>query len=451
MRLGLVAVVLLVAAGGPAAAALLAWPQVRVVPDGDALARVALPSIAGRVTAIAVRSASGAEVPVRLRDGRLWPERQVAAGEELSVELTVRRPRWAGWLVGRSERRAFTVETPTAHLLGRWLQTKAGSPVTVAFDRPVGRVSLGGAHARDLAAPRSSIEIGGAHATGSIEVAAAARAWELLPAPVRVTWFPARPDPQLLARPAPGRLAPDGELALTFSAPVRDVLGARRLRLSPATPGRWRRLDAHTLAFDPSGLGFGLGARVSVRLPRAVHLTRSAGATLTRTLRWQVPDGSTLRLQQLLAEFGYLPLDWQPATLIRPSTRSELAAAITPPPGHFTWRYPHTPPELKALWRQGSANQITRGAVMSFEHDHRLAVDAIAGPHVWRQLIADALANRLKRGGYSYVYVHRDQPQSLNLWHNGRVVLTSPGNTGVPAAPPSSAPSRSSSTFPSAR
>jgi hypothetical protein len=33
------------------------------------------------------------------------------------------------------------------------------------------------------------------------------------------------------------------------------------------------------------------------------------------------------------------------------------------------------------------------------------------------------------------VFVHAGVPQSLNLWHNGRVILTSPGNTGIPAAP----------------
>ena len=31
--------------------------------------------------------------------------------------------------------------------------------------------------------------------------------------------------------------------------------------------------------------------------------------------------------------------------------------------------------------------------------------------------------------------MHRNVPQSLNLWRNGRKILASPGNTGVPAAP----------------
>jgi peptidoglycan hydrolase-like protein with peptidoglycan-binding domain len=200
--------------------------------------------------------------------------------------------------------------------------------------------------------------------------------------------------------------------------------------------GRWRLLDAHTLAFQPSGLGFGLGAEVQVELPRAAHLAGRTGTKLTRSLRWQVPDGSALRLQQLLAQLGYLPLDWQPAADPGPvSARAQLAAALVPPPGQFSWRYRHIPAELRALWRAGRSNQITRGAVMMFEHTHSLAVDGFAGPRVWRALIGDALAGERRASGYSYVFVHRNLPQSLNLWHDGQVILSSPGNTGVPTAP----------------
>jgi hypothetical protein len=156
----------------------------------------------------------------------------------------------------------------------------------------------------------------------------------------------------------------------------------------------------------------------------------------TRTIDWTVPPGSTLRLQQLLAQGGYLPLDWQPsgATVAR-TPRGESRAAVDPPTGRFSWRYPNTPRELRALWHAGAPNAITRGALMMYEHDHGLAVDGLAGPQVWRALLAGAINARRGPTGYSYVYVHRALPQSLTLWHNGRTVLTSPGNTGVPAAP----------------
>ena len=90
---------------------------------------------------------------------------------------------------------------------------------------------------------------------------------------------------------------------------------------------------------------------------------------------------------------------------------------------------------MVALWKTGQPNEITRGAVMMFQHEHHLAVDGIAGPQVWQALLTDTITGKHRSAGYSYVYVHRNLPQLLTLWHNGRTVLTSPGNTGVPAAP----------------
>jgi len=441
VRVWVVAVTAVLVSGGLAAAALLAWPSARLDATGSALARVVLPGFAGRVEAVGVSSTDGAAVPVALRQGRLWPLRKLGAGERLTVEVTVRRPSWAGWLVGDVERGRFTLETPSAQLLGRLLQVKAGAPVTVAFDRPVSVVSFGSNGPRRLPVARADVPVGvtagGAQSAGAVEVAAAARTWERLPAPVQVSWFPPRPFPQLLVEPAAGgTLAPGGELTLSFSAPVSAVLGAQRPRLAPATPGRWKLLDAHTLAFVPSGLGYGLDVDVRVDLPRAVHLAAERVVAPVRALRWHVPSGSTLRLEQLLASLGYLPLDWQPAAGATPSSRREqLADAVSPPAGRFVWRYPQTPPELRALWLPGVPNAIVRAAVMTFEHTHGLAVDGLVGPRVWRALLVDALAGTHHPGGYSYVYVHRNLPQSLNLWHDGRVILTSPGNTGVPAAP----------------
>jgi hypothetical protein len=421
--------------------AFLAWPSVGLGAPGDALARVVTPRFAGQVTRVDVRTASGEAIPAQLHGGQITPVGKVASGARLTVELTVRRPGWASWLVGGTAHRTFTVVTPTAHLLGRWLQVKADGPVTVAYDTPVATVAIAANAARTLAHPQTNVPIGlvasGAHATGAVEIAAAARSWEFLTAPVKVNWFPALPYPQMLADPAPGlAIGPKREFTLTFSSPVAQVMGTQRPHVSPALPGSWRLLDAHTLAFRPWGLGFALGTNVQVVLPRAVHLAREPGTTLTTTLQWQVPAGSTLRLQQLLAQLGYLPLTWNAAGDATPPTRgSELVAARSPPPGSFTWRYRHTPKPLKRLWKPGKPNAIMRGAVMTFQHRHGLVVDGIAGPLFWQALIADAIAGKRRTVGYSYVFVHRALPQSLNLWHNGHVILKSPGNTGVPAAP----------------
>jgi lipoprotein-anchoring transpeptidase ErfK/SrfK len=216
------------------------------------------------------------------------------------------------------------------------------------------------------------------------------------------------------------------------------VLGSSRPAFSPKVPGRWAEADSHTLVFTPSHFGARFASTLHARFSRAVAVAGAGdgGASVAREIDWHVAPASFLRLQQLLAQEGYLPVTWTPsATPIAHSARSELAAAIDAPDGTFSWRYPNTPVELRQLWREGEPNTITRGAVMMFQHDHDLAVDGIAGKDVWQAVLADTLAGKRRTDGYSYVFVRRSVPQLLTLWHNGTVVLTSPGNTGVPAAP----------------
>lgn len=436
---------LILAAGAVVAgAALLWWPHPRVESDGEALARIIEPGYAGHVSSVVVHRRDGSTVPVANRQGRLWPQRPLAVGEQLTVELTVRRPGWAGWLVGRTASTSLVVRTPSARLRGRWLEIRTGDPVVATFDTPVRTVVLRlDGHPRTLrfARARTTVDVGviadGRQQAGSVSVSAVPRTWEQTPTPTQLSWFPARPLPQALVEPAAGvALAPDRPITLTFSRPVRTIFGQSLPTITPRTPGRWRQLDPHTLSFRPSGLGYPLGGRVAVRLPERVGLAQTAGGGNARTLGWDVRHGTILRLQQLLARAGYLPLRWSPASEpVTPTAHTELAATADPPAGRFHWRYRNTPHELRSLWQTGRWNEIVRGAVIMFEDTHGLDVDGFVGPKVWKALLSDTIAGRRRTDGYSYVYVHRTVPQSLTLWHNGRTILRSPGNTGVPAAP----------------
>ncbi|MEA2458999.1 MAG: hypothetical protein QOC95_1971, partial [Thermoleophilaceae bacterium] len=265
-----------------------------------------------------------------------------------------------------------------------------------------------------------------------------ARPWERLGAPETVTWFPPSRVPAAVVSPAPGtKVSPTQPLRLSLSRPIDKALGSAQPKLTPAIPGHWRRSDDYTLTFTPSAAGAPLGTRLRVDLPRAVALVAPGGALhAARSLAWTVPPGSTLRLQQLLADGGYLPLTWKPSGgPVRRTTVAQVTAAVKPPSGSFSWRYSNTPSPLRALWHAGQSNEITRGAVMAFQDKHGLTVDGLAGASVWKALLADAAAGKRTSGGYSYVYVHRDLPQTLILWHNGHDVIHSPGNTGVPSAP----------------
>ena len=269
-----------VAIGG----ALLAWPQPNIEADDAALAHVVQPGYAGHVSTVVVRGPNGKTIPVDVRRGRLWPNTPLTAGEQLTVELTVRRPGWAGWLVGHTARTSLVVRTPSAHLRGRWLEIAPGAPVVASFDTPVQRALVrvnGRLQTFRFATPRRTVELGvvanGATKAGSASIRAVPRVWEKLPLPARLSWFPARKLPQALVEPALGvALAPDRPITLTFSRPVQAALGTALPTITPRVPGRWHLLDTHTLAFRPTGLGFPLGAHVRVRLPQRVEQHRAA-------------------------------------------------------------------------------------------------------------------------------------------------------------------------------
>ncbi|HJU35876.1 MAG TPA: L,D-transpeptidase family protein [Gaiellaceae bacterium] len=413
-------------AAGAVAAALLAWPTVGVSASPSGLAGVSLPGFSGHVERVVVRKDDGTPVPVNVRHGTVWPRVRLEPGERVTVTVDVRRPGWAGWLVGRHERRTVTVVTPAAHIRSTLLQPKRGSPVTVSFAEPVSRVRIGHAHRR-WTAGRNVVPLGivasGSATAGTTTVAAAVRYWEKLSKPARVSWFVPGGRTRVVSQPAPGaRISPGATLTLTFAKPVSTVLGSRLPRVEPRISGHWTQVDSHTLSFRPAGLGFGLGGTVTVRLPG-------------ESLGWKVAGGSVLRLQQLLARLGYLPVRWTAASASPSTPAAEIAAAVSAPSGTFSWRYAQIPGSLRNLWKQGSWNVVTQGAVMRFEDEHGLATDGVAGPQVWRALLRDDLAGRRYDAGYSYVFVHETVPQSLSLWHAGSVILTSPGNTGIPQSP----------------
>jgi hypothetical protein len=410
-----------------AVAALLAWPSAGVAASESGLAGISLPGFSGNVERLSVRGPDGKPVPVVLRHGTVWPRVRLTPGERLTVTVKIRRPSWIGWLVGGQERQTMTVVTPAAHIRSTLLRPKRGTDVSVSFAEPVSRVAIGGGRLQRLGAGRSVVPLGvraaGRATAGTTTVAAAVRPWERLSRPAHVAWFVPGARASVVAEPAAGsRVSPLAPLTLTFARPVASVLGSRLPRLEPAMPGHWRQVDSHTLSFRPSGLGFGLGGTVRAWFPGG-------------SLAWKVAPGSTLRLQELLARLGYLPVRWRALDASPATPAGELAAAAHAPRGTFSWRYPGTPLSLQSLWKPASWNVAAEGAVMRFENVHGMATDGVAGPQVWRALIHDDMADKRYDAGYSYVFVHETVPQSLSLWHDGGVILTSPGNTGIPESP----------------
>jgi hypothetical protein len=62
-------------------------------------------------------------------------------------------------------------------------------------------------------------------------------------------------------------------------------------------------------------------------------------------------------------------------------------------------------------------------------------MDGTAGPQVWSSLLKAAAADKVNPNGYTYALASQDSPhESLKVWHNGKLILDTPANTGVPGA-----------------
>jgi peptidoglycan hydrolase-like protein with peptidoglycan-binding domain len=412
----------------------------------NTLAVIKLPTGGGHVVrVIAIGGREQKVVPVKLEGRQVVPVDRLPAGEHLTIQATIKRPGWISWLTGKDEQVQIDETTPVAKLASAFVTHKSGQPVKLDFSMPVaefGSARLGGKVAtKSLSAPASSYDLTEATSAGTADVALAARSWEI-PTTTAISWFPAGTKATAVATPAPGtRITPNTKITLTFSKPVKKVLGKDLPPVSPRTAGTWHTLNSHTIQFVPEGYGYGLGANVQVSLPESVNLQGGHVKGSDPIGQWTVPDGSTLALQQLLAQLGYLPLTFtpssgSPSTDIAPTAAAEEEAIVNPPQGTFSWTYPDTPAQLKALWSPTTYTELTKGAVMAFEYAQGLQPDGIPGVDVWKALINAAVKGQKSTFGYTFVMVHEaSSDETINVWHNGKIVVHGPANTGIASAP----------------
>jgi peptidoglycan hydrolase-like protein with peptidoglycan-binding domain len=427
----LVAVVVAVVAGF----AVLASSSASLVADPSALAKLKMPLGGGTVhSVVAVTGPHSQRVPVELRDGKIWPKRRIRAGETISIQVVVRRPGWISWLTGAQQRLALTVTTPQAHLTKSYVTLRSRAPLRLHFSRPVRAIAYGPAANRlvrhVLPAPTTVVKLDRSAVAGSIWIAGVPLRWETARAHV-ASWFPAGAATSAVANPTPGTtIHPHTQIALTFSKPISSALGHSRPAVTPATAGSWHVVGSHTIVFTPQGYGYGLGTDVHVALPSGVRVVGGSAAAAS----WKVPQGSTRRMQQLLASLGYLPLTFNGRT-VGSTERDQEYAALHPPAGSFSWRYGNVPAPLRNEWSPGAYGTMTQGAVMAFESDHGLATVGITNPLLWRYLIHAAVTHQTSSFGYTYVMVSEGSPETLTLWHNGHNLFTVPVNTGIPSRP----------------
>ncbi|HVX21592.1 MAG TPA: L,D-transpeptidase family protein [Acidimicrobiales bacterium] len=225
-------------------------------------------------------------------------------------------------------------------------------------------------------------------------------------------------------------VAPSTAITVDLSTPLAP--GSALPFFSPPVDGNWSELSASELQFVADG-PLVPGTQYTMTLPGGpTGMLAADGQRLgsTVTVTFSVAAGSTLRLQQLLAQLGYLPVSFAPAS--QPTSPQQEA---DPQEGTWSWRWPNLPAALTSLWTPGSPNVITKGAVMAFETQHGLATTGTAGPATWADLLQAAAKGATDPQPYDYVYVSKTLPETATVYQNGSQVYSTPANTGVPAAP----------------
>lgn len=228
-------------------------------------------------------------------------------------------------------------------------------------------------------------------------------------------------------------ISPSGPFQLDFN---QELSKATLQRLETSQPGTWTMVNRYDAAFSPS----------APLLPQSSLTIKSAsvgpgglvalnGNTLSKPidLKWTAPSGSVLRMQQILAQLGYLPFRWNP---LSPGTsRSQIDQLYNPVSGTFSVRYPSMPAQLQTLFQPGVDNNMTKGAMVAFERAHGIAAYSSIRPLIWPLLLSAEADGTKNPNGYTYAVVATSSPETLTLWNDGNVVLSTPVNTGISQTP----------------
>ena len=302
---------------------------------------------------------------------------------------------------------------------GRWRPGRRGGWIAATAAGAVAVLAVGG------------IVIASGNSSGSTRISNVADNHAKSTTAPRPKKKPAPPLTLVSVTPSNGAGGVNGAspVTVTFSAPLAETTALPTL--SPTISGRWS-VSGKQAIFTPA-VGYRPGTRVTVKIPAG--MTSGAGAQLAQRSAARFTTAgqySTLRLQQLLAQLGYLPLTWSPSSGSAPGSdaNSQLSAAYDPPTGTFTFNSGY-PTALTRQWSVGSNNMIIQGAVLTFEYDQGLTMDGIAGSSVWQHLFTAVAAQQTNKHGYTYVYVNQAGSERLTLWHNGAVRLSTLVNTGI--------------------
>ncbi len=258
------------------------------------------------------------------------------------------------------------------------------------------------------------------------------------------------PEQVVQITPADGSTDVNGGSPITvqFSKPLSPTSPMPTFK--PAIKGSWK-VAGDTATFTPTA---GIWQRTKVAIsvpagPTGVVSTADGRLATAVTASFTTGTFSEVRLEQLLAQLGYLPLTWapdsgSPATLT--DANAQYQAAYDPPQGSYTWQSGY-PARLESMWKPDAPSEILRGAVAAFQADHNLIEDMITenqdglvvtgsiGHRLWKAMFKALAVDAQNKHGYTYALASQHYPETLTVWHNGIKIFHHLANTGIPVSP----------------
>jgi hypothetical protein len=139
-------------------------------------------------------------------------------------------------------------------------------------------------------------------------------------------------------------------------------------------------------------------------------------------------------LQQALARLRYLPYTVDAAHGRNSGARAESRGSAA--------HYAFDPPTARLAANEsdapglayGSLDPTTRGALIVYQSDHGLAATGAPDGSTWASLLAAETLGHVDPTPYTFVTVSESSPETLEVHRGGRVVISTPANTGVAGA-----------------
>ncbi len=247
----------------------------------------------------------------------------------------------------------------------------------------------------------------------------------------------------------------DGTLALRVRLSAPPATFTPRPTLIPAVAGTWKTRGDSEIFMPASTLD--PCASYTLRIPASSTAVGHSPLGAQRNIALSVQCPSVKGLQQTLARLDYLPYAARsstrarafeaqvasaasdPATAAQAGTPTDSAAHVArrvaaidmfePSPEPLHARVGDAPP-----MEYGQLDETTKGALMVFQSKHEIEPTGTPEAATWKALLKAAEKDERNPSPYTFVTVTESLPETLEVHRDGRVVLSTPANTGVPGA-----------------